>query len=129
MPKYNERMQQSGDPRQRALALIAQLESNRKWAVAAARLKAAAKALKDELAVYKLVLKDSRTPKAAKVLLGCAIGYFLLPFDLIPDFIPVVGHLDDVVIVPALVVVALRFIPAEVIQDCRASVASGSLKR
>jgi uncharacterized membrane protein YkvA (DUF1232 family) len=84
-----------------------------------ARLKAVGKTLKHELRVYQLVLKDPRTPKPAKWLLGLAVGYTLLPFDLIPDFIPVIGHLDDVIIVPALVIIALRLVPAEVVTDCR----------
>ncbi|HJY81737.1 MAG TPA: YkvA family protein [Candidatus Binatia bacterium] len=83
------------------------------------RLKAVGKTLKHELKVYQLVRKDPRTPKPAKWLLGLAVGYTLLPFDLIPDFIPVIGHLDDVIIVPALIILALRLIPAEVIADCR----------
>ena len=83
------------------------------------RLKSIGKDLKHELKVYKLVLKDSRTPKLAKFLLGLAIGYALLPFDIIPDFIPVIGFLDDVIIVPALVVAALKLIPREVVGDCR----------
>jgi uncharacterized membrane protein YkvA (DUF1232 family) len=54
-------------------------------------LKSAAKRVTRELKVYQLVLKDGRTPKLAKVLLGLALGYAALPFDLIPDFIPVIG--------------------------------------
>jgi len=83
------------------------------------RLEAVGKTLKRELRVYQLVRKDPRTPKPAKWLLGLAVGYVLLPFDLIPDFIPVIGHLDDVIIVPLLVLLALKLVPAEVVADCR----------
>ncbi len=83
------------------------------------KLKSAERSLRRELRVYRLVCADPRTPKLAGVLLGLAIGYMLLPFDLIPDFIPIVGHLDDAVIVPALVLLALRLIPVAVVDDCR----------
>lgn len=83
------------------------------------RLKTVGKTLKHELKVYQLVLRDSRTPKPAKWLLGLAVGYTLLPFDLIPDFLPVIGHLDDVIIVSALGIIALKLVPAEVVADCR----------
>jgi uncharacterized membrane protein YkvA (DUF1232 family) len=56
------------------------------------------------------------------VLLGLAIGYLLLPFDLIPDFIPVIGHLDDVIIVPGLIYLALKMIPNEIILECRENI-------
>jgi uncharacterized membrane protein YkvA (DUF1232 family) len=77
---------------------------------------------KRELAVYRLVAKHERTPRVPKWLLGAAIGYLLLPFDLIPDFIPVLGQVDDVLIVPGLVWLALRCIPPDVIEECRAVV-------
>ena len=83
-------------------------------------LKAAARRIRREFKVYRLVLQDKRTPKLAKVLLGLALGYAALPFDLIPDFLPVIGHLDDLVIVPALIILALKLIPTEVVEDCRA---------
>jgi len=84
-----------------------------------ARLKAIATRFKEELRVYQLVLRDRRTPRLAKWLLGIAIAYALSPVDLIPDFIPVVGHLDDLVVVPLLVLLAVRLIPPEVIKDSR----------
>lgn len=86
------------------------------------KLKFLTKHLKQEFAVYRLVLKHPQTPWVSKVFLGLAVGYLLLPFDLIPDFIPVIGQLDDVVIIPLLVYVALLFIPPVVIQSCREQV-------
>ena len=83
------------------------------------RFQALAKRFKHELRVYQLVLKDQRTPTLAKWLLGLAVGYALLPFDLIPDFIPVLGQLDDLIVLPVLVMVALKLIPTTVIEDCR----------
>jgi uncharacterized membrane protein YkvA (DUF1232 family) len=78
-----------------------------------------ARAFKRKLSVYRRVLADERTPRPAKLLLGLAVGYFCMPFDLIPDFIPVVGHLDDAVIVPGLVYLALRFIPRALVAEHR----------
>jgi len=83
------------------------------------RLKAVAATLKLELQVYRLVQRHPRTPRLAKLLLGLAIGYALMPFDLIPDFIPVVGHLDDAIIIPCLVILALKVIPKDVVEECR----------
>lgn len=83
------------------------------------KLKNIAKKLKQEIKVYECILKDSRTPKLPKFVLGMAVGYTLLPFDLIPDFIPFVGHLDDIIIVPSLVILALKMIPKEIVDDCR----------
>jgi uncharacterized membrane protein YkvA (DUF1232 family) len=81
-----------------------------------------ARAFKRELAVYRQVLADERTPLSAKIFLGLAVGYLCMPFDLIPDFIPVLGHLDDVVIVPGLVYIALRFVPRELVAEHRTRV-------
>ena len=83
------------------------------------KLKSVGRQFKTDLKVYRLVLKDSRTPILAKLLLGAAVGYALMPFDLIPDFIPIIGHLDDVIIVPGLVYLALKLIPKELVEECR----------
>jgi uncharacterized membrane protein YkvA (DUF1232 family) len=83
-------------------------------------LKARAHGLKaDAFALY-FVARDPRTPWYARAIAGAVVAYALSPFDLIPDFIPVIGYLDDLVIVPLGVVVVLKLIPEEVMRDCRA---------
>jgi len=69
---------------------------------------------KKYLELGKLLYTDSRTPRVAKILLWVAIGYALSPIDLIPDFIPVIGYLDDLVIVPILLYIALKSVPKDV---------------
>lgn len=93
-----------------------------------ARLKAVGRGLKREIRVYQLILRDPRTPRLAKLLLWLAVGYALLPFDIIPDFIPVLGHLDDLVIVPALILLALWIVPAVVREECRRRAGAGQVQ-
>lgn len=69
--------------------------------------------------VWFLVLKDPRTPRVAKWLLGAALAYLASPVDLVPDFIPGLGQLDDLLIVPGLVWLATRFIPRGVVAEYR----------
>ncbi|MBE0691229.1 MAG: DUF1232 domain-containing protein [Anaerolineae bacterium] len=83
------------------------------------RLRAFTRTVKSEIDVYQRVLRDPRTPWPARLLLGAALGYLLLPFDLIPDFIPVLGQLDDLLIVPGLVWLATRLIPQDAWDDAR----------
>ncbi len=78
--------------------------------------------LKTELAFYQLVLHHPQTPKMARVLLWLAVGYVLLPFDLIPDFLPIIGQLDDLIIVPGLIYLALKIIPDAIVRECRAQI-------
>ena len=83
-------------------------------------LKDRAKQLKTDIPAVFLALKRRETPWGATVLAALTIGYALSPIDLIPDFIPVLGYLDDLIILPAMVALTVRLIPAEVMADCRA---------
>ena len=83
------------------------------WKERAGRLK------RDVPAVF-LALKDPQTPVLAKVLAGVTVAYALSPIDLIPDFIPILGYLDDVVLLPALIALTVRLIPKDVWARCRA---------
>ncbi len=66
-----------------------------------------------------IALKDPDTPTIAKILAGITVGYALSPIDLIPDFVPVLGYLDDIIILPVLVWVTVKFIPEEVWQSSK----------
>jgi len=83
------------------------------------RLKRKAKELKSEVQVLIIAYKDKRTPASAKILIGITAGYLLSPIDLIPDFIPVIGLLDDLIIVPFLIKLSLKLIPETVLEDAR----------
>lgn len=74
---------------------------------------------KKQIKFYQAVLKDPRTPKLSKFLLGLAVAYAVNPIDLIPDFIPVIGHFDDIIIIPALIFIAVKMIPKGLIQEHR----------
>lgn len=95
-------------------------------------LKSRARVLKNETFAIYLAAKDPRTPWIAKVIAVLTVAYALSPIDLIPDFIPILGYLDDVIIVPAGIALAIQSIPAEVLEDARKNVAGSgeeSLRR
>src|SRR5688572_30730152 len=77
---------------------------------------------RDAHAVY-LAARDPRTPWYAKVLAVCVAGYALSPIDLIPDFIPVLGYLDDLLIVPLGILLVVRLIPPALMKEFRATAA------
>lgn len=77
-------------------------------------LKDRANRLKTDIPAVFLALKDKKTPWYAKVFAAMTVIYALSPVDLIPDFIPVLGYLDDLIILPLLVALTVRFIPKEV---------------
>ena len=72
-----------------------------------------------QMRFYRLLLRDPRTPTSSKIILGAALGYAIWPLGLVPDFIPVVGYVDDIVIVPTLVCIAVRGVPEHVVKACR----------
>lgn len=82
-------------------------------------LKARASKLKTDIPSLFLALKDKETPILAKIFAGIVVAYALSPIDLIPDFIPVLGYLDDVIILPMLLVITLKFIPKDMIEKYR----------
>ena len=86
------------------------------------RLRRIARNLAREVDVGQRILRDPRTPRLAKVLLGGGIAYALSPIDLIPDFIPVLGHVDDALIVPLLLILGLALVPDDVVREHRQAV-------
>lgn len=82
-------------------------------------LKARAKKLKTDVPAVFLALKERQTPWYAKIIAAIVVVYALSPVDLVPDFIPVLGYLDDVIILPALIALCIRCIPNEIFEDCR----------
>jgi uncharacterized membrane protein YkvA (DUF1232 family) len=87
-------------------------------------LKERARKLKSETYSLYLAYKDPRTPWYAKVFAALVVAYAFSPIDLVPDFIPVLGYLDDLILVPLGITLALKMIPAEVIETARAQAAA-----
>ncbi len=84
----------------------------------ASRLREYGRRFKRQVIAYRLMASHPRTPRVARWLLVAAVGYACLPFDLIPDWIPVLGLLDDLLILPLLVWLALRAVPPDVRAEC-----------
>lgn len=83
------------------------------------RWKRRAKQLKLETWAVYLAYRDSRTPWYARLFALFVVGYALSPIDLIPDFIPVLGYLDDLILVPLGLALAIRMIPRPILEECR----------
>ena len=75
--------------------------------------------LKRQVFALYLAYKKKETPLIAKVFTAIVVAYALSPIDLIPDFIPVLGYLDDFILIPMGVAIALKLIPAEIMEECR----------
>ena len=86
------------------------------------RLSEKIKKLRAEIVVLYYSLRDRRTPWYAKALIAVIVAYALSPIDLIPDFIPILGYLDDLIIIPAGIYLTIKLVPAEVIEEYRSIV-------
>ena len=85
-----------------------------------AELKQRARHLKTETFALYLAARDPRTPWYAKLLVAGIVAYAVSPIDLIPDFVPVLGYLDDLILIPAGIALAVKLVPDSVLTDCRA---------
>ena len=79
-----------------------------------------ARALKRELVALALAVRHPSTPWYGKLVVAGCVAYALTPVDFIPDVIPVIGFIDDLIFIPLAIALAVRFIPAPVLADCRA---------
>jgi uncharacterized membrane protein YkvA (DUF1232 family) len=84
-----------------------------------ARLKERAKALKVEIFAIYIAYRDPRVPWYARIFAACVVGYAFSPIDLIPDPIPILGYLDDLILVPLGIKLAIKMIPANVMAESR----------
>ncbi|PAK48315.1 YkvA family protein [Priestia megaterium] len=82
------------------------------------QLKLWAKKLKKQLFILYLAYKDERVSWYTKLFTACVVAYAFSPIDLIPDFIPILGYIDDIIIVPLGIMIALKMLPKNVIEDC-----------
>src|SRR5512143_3742781 len=78
-----------------------------------------ARQLKTEVYALYLAYRDPRVPRYARIFAACVVGYAFSPIDLIPDPIPILGYLDDLVLIPLGVTLALKMIPPAVMAECR----------
>ena len=93
------------------------------------RLKARARALKNEVLAVYLAAQDPRTPWYARALVFFVVAHTFSPIDLIPDFIPILGYLDDLLITPGGLWLAIRLIPPEVLEEARGKVSGSGVER
>lgn len=83
------------------------------------RLKGTAQTLQKDVYILLIAFRDPRTPWFARGLIALIAAYALSPIDLIPDFIPIIGYLDDLILIPAGIALAIRLIPPQVLADSR----------
>ncbi len=92
------------------------------------KLKSRALRLKKEIAAIYYAYRDPGTPLLPKIIIALTLGYALSPIDLVPDFIPVLGYLDDLIIIPALIALSIKLIPEEIMEESRRKAEYESLR-
>ncbi|MBI5551378.1 MAG: DUF1232 domain-containing protein [Desulfobacterales bacterium] len=90
------------------------------------KLKQRARRLKAETFALYLAVRDPRTPWYAKLLVAGIVAYAFSPIDLIPDFVPILGYLDDLILIPLGVTLAIKLVPHTVLTECRARAAEAA---
>lgn len=108
-------MNENGKPGQLPVSVLAQL-------------KAAARRIKRDVMTVYFAAHDPRTPWAARLLALAVAAYALSPIDLVPDFIPVLGYLDDLILLPLGILLVIRLVPPAVLADSRARAASAAAR-
>jgi uncharacterized membrane protein YkvA (DUF1232 family) len=83
------------------------------------KLKVRARSLKADTYALYLAARHPETPWYAKLFIACVVGYAFSPLDLIPDFVPVLGYLDDLILLPLGITLAIKMMPAPVLAECR----------
>ena len=83
------------------------------------RIKSWSRGLKNEVRALYLAYRHPDTPNFAKIWAACVVAYAISPLDLIPDFIPVLGYLDDLILLPIGIWLAIKMIPPDVLAECR----------
>ncbi|HNW34252.1 MAG TPA: YkvA family protein [Candidatus Ozemobacteraceae bacterium] len=93
-----------------------------------ARLQQAAKRIKQDVMTVYFAARNPRTPVIARLLALAVAGYALSPIDLIPDFIPVLGYLDDLILLPLGILLIMKLVPADIIEESRTKAVEATSK-
>ena len=96
-----------------------ELPEHHKGRMPLGRLRRWARMVKSDILALYLAVKHVRTPLYAKVLAAIVVGYALSPIDLIPDFIPVLGYIDDIILLPLGIALVIKLLPSDVLKQCR----------